>query len=67
VIAEVRQRRFEDRLLMRELLLRARAERYGAPGQSGAPTEYFLRRKRRVMRRHPHFTLKYLVAKRRRR
>jgi hypothetical protein len=50
---------------MRELLLRVRAEGCDAPGQSGAPTKYFLGRRRRLFRRYPRFAIKYRLAKRR--
>lgn len=50
---------------MRELLLRVRAEGCDAPGQSGAPTEYFLDRRRRLFRRNPRFAIKYRLARRR--
>ena len=58
------EQRTRDRLLMRELHLRVRAERSGAPGQSGPPTDFFLGRKRRLLRRYPYFAVSYLLAKR---
>jgi hypothetical protein len=53
------ERRVEDDLLKRELLLRLRAEHHAAPGRSRPATDYFRRRVRRLMLRHPLFAFKY--------
>lgn len=53
------ERRVEDDLLKRELLLRLRAEHDDAPGRSRPATEYFRRQVRRLMIRHPLFALEY--------
>jgi hypothetical protein len=60
-----REQRVREQLLKRELLLRLRAEHMDAPGKSGDPTEYFLRDKRCLLRRHPYFALRYQLRKRR--
>lgn len=56
-----RERRVEDELLKRELLLRLRAEQSDAPGRSGPPVGYFRRRAYRVLLRHPLFALRYFL------
>jgi hypothetical protein len=48
---------------MEELLLRIRAEQVGAPGRSGPPTVYFRDQKRRLLRRHPGYACRYLLAR----
>ena len=58
-----RERRIRNRLLKRELLLRAEAERVGAPGMSGPPTEYFREQKRRPLLRNPRFAIEYRRAR----
>jgi hypothetical protein len=58
------ERRVREQLLKRELILRLRAEHVNAPGRSGAPTEYFLREKRRLLIRHPYFAFEYELTKR---
>jgi len=56
------QRRVEDELLKRELLLRLRAEHDGVPGRGEPATDQFRRRVRRLLLRHPLFALKlYLL------
>lgn len=58
------EQRVREQLLMRELILRLRAEHVDAPGRSGPPTEYFLRERRRLLVRHPYFALRYALTKR---
>ena len=55
------ERRVEDNLLKRELLLRVRAEHYGVPGRSKQATDDFRRRVRRLLLRHPLFALKFYL------
>src|SRR6478752_2006946 len=55
------ERRVEDNLLKRELLLRVRAEHYGVPGRSEQATDDFRRRVRRLLLRHPLFALKFYL------
>lgn len=55
------ERRVENDLLKRELLLRLRAERRAAEGRSGPATDYFRRRVRRLMLGHPLFAFKYYL------
>jgi hypothetical protein len=62
VFAAWKEKRMRNRLLMRELLLRAEAKRVGAPGKSGLPTEYFRREKRRLLLRNPRFAIEYRRA-----
>ncbi len=50
---------------MRELLLRLEAERVGAPGKSGPPTQYFREQARRLLRRNPRLGARYRRAARR--
>lgn len=56
------ERRTRNRLLMQELLLRAEANRRGAPGKSGPPTDYFRARRRRLLLRNPRFAIAYRRA-----
>jgi hypothetical protein len=59
------ERKLDDDLLKRELLLRLRAERSAAPGRSSPATDYFRHRVRGLMLRHPLFAYEYrLLAKR---
>jgi hypothetical protein len=58
-----KERRIRNRLLMRELLLRAEAKRVGAPGRSGPSTVYFRDQKRRLLWSHPAFAIQYLRAR----
>lgn len=59
-----RERRVEDELLKRELLLRLREEHSDAPGRSLAETDFSRRRARLLFLRHPLFTVRYhLLAK----
>jgi hypothetical protein len=62
-MASRREQGVREQLLKRELILRLRAENMDAPGQSGHPTEYFLRERRRLLFRHPCFALKYQLTK----
>jgi hypothetical protein len=62
VLTYWKERRIRNRLLMREVLLRVEAKRVGAPGRSGAPTEYFRQQRRRLLWRHPRFAIEYLRA-----
>jgi len=52
------ERRVEDELLKRELLLRLHEERRGVPGRGAPASEYFRRRVRRMLLRHPLFALR---------
>jgi hypothetical protein len=63
-MANRRERRVREALLKRELILRLQAESSDAPGQSGQPTKYFLRERKRLLARHPYFALRYELAKR---
>src|SRR5947207_5709053 len=53
------ERRVEDELLKRELLLRLRAEHSNARGRIGPATDHFRRRIRRLLLRHPIFAFRY--------
>jgi hypothetical protein len=53
------ERKLEDDLLKRELLLRLRAEHYAVPGRSRPATEYFRRQVRSLVLRRPLFGLRY--------
>src|SRR3954447_12444340 len=56
------ERRVENKLLKRELLLRLRAEHSAVPGRGEPATDYFRHRVRRLLLRHPIFALKlYLL------
>jgi hypothetical protein len=56
------ERRVENELLKRELLLRLRAEHSAVPGRGEPATDYFRRRVRWLLLRHPLFALKlYLL------
>src|SRR5206468_1446115 len=56
------ERRVENELLKRELLLRLRAEQYGVPGRGEPATDHFRRQVRRLLLLHPLFALKlYLL------
>lgn len=56
------ERRVENELLKRELLLRLRAEHSAVPGRGEPATDDFRRRVRRLLLRHPIFALKlYLL------
>jgi hypothetical protein len=56
------ERRVENELLKRELLLRLRAEHSAVPGRGEPATDYFRHRVRRLLLRHPIFALKlYLL------
>jgi hypothetical protein len=56
------ERRVENELLKRELLLRLRAEHSAVPGRGEPATDYFRRRVGRLLLRHPIFALKlYLL------
>src|SRR5581483_7774885 len=59
------ERKLDDDLLKRELLLRLRAERSAAPGRSRPATEYFDHRVRGLMLRHPLFAFEYYLLKKR--
>jgi hypothetical protein len=53
------ERKVEDELLKRELLLRLRSEYYATPVRTRAATDDFRRRVRRLLFRHPLFAFKY--------
>jgi hypothetical protein len=53
------ERRLEDDLLKRELLLRLLGEHYATPGRSETATDDFSRRVRRLLLRHPLFAFRY--------
>jgi hypothetical protein len=55
------ERRVEDDLLKRELLLRLHAEHSTTPGRSKAATDDFRRQVRRLMIRRPLFAFKYYL------
>jgi hypothetical protein len=57
------ERRVRKLLMMRELFLRLEEERLGVSGRSGAPTEYFLDQKRRLLLRNPRFAIRYHRAR----
>jgi hypothetical protein len=56
------ERKLDDDLLKRELLLRLRAEHHGLLDRSLPWTDYFCRRVRRLMLRHPLFAFKYYLV-----
>ena len=53
------ERKVEDELLKRELLLRLRSEYYATPVRTRPATDDFRRRVRRLLLRHPLFAFKY--------
>jgi len=53
------ERRVEDDLLKRELLLRLRAAHRGLPGSAIPASDHFRSRVRRMLLRHPIFAFKY--------
>jgi hypothetical protein len=53
------ERKVEDDLLKRELLLRLRSEYYATPVRTRPATDDFRRRVRRLLLRHPLFAFKY--------